>query len=526
MTKRRQSLEGTASITIMDAVTDPDIFGGWFRDRQSWAAWLCFLKCFFGLPLEDAELEIFRRCTGRDNPAEPGYFLATLVVGRRGGKSLIMALIAAYLRCFFDWSPFLTVNEKAHVVIVAADRRQASVIFKYLRGMIGIPLLAGMIERETLDTLELNNGVVIEIQTASWKTIRGRTVVVALCDEAAFRSDENSANPDSEIINALKPAMATIPMARMLIASSPYARKGVLWNDYDKHFGRNDSSTLVWQADTGTMNPSVPADFIAAAYEDDASASAAEYGAQFRTDVEMLFSREAIRAVTVPTRLELPPVSGVSFSAFTDPSGGSADSMTLAISHMEGDLAVLDCVREVKPPFSPEAVVEDFCALLKSYGISEVCGDRYAGQWPREQFSKRGIYYRTSEKTASDLFIEFLPMVNAGRVQLLDHKRGLAQLVALERRTSRTGKDTVSHPPTASAHDDVAVAIAGALVTSDQDSMFQSNSWNPWAYDEADLSPDQNFRAAQLAFETGHLTGRDLRWFKAEQQRRAKQVSR
>ena len=301
--KRTKCAKPEAPITIVDACMDPDIFGPWFKDRESWAAWFCFLKTIFGLPLDGAELEIFRRCTGRDSPGILGYLFATLVIGRRGGKSLIMALVAAFLGCFFDWSPFLTGGERATIVIVAADRKQAGVIFKYLRDMIGIPLLAGMIERETLDTIELNNSVTIEIQTASWKTIRGRTVAVALCDEAAFWQSDDSANPDTEIIAALKPAMATISAARMLIASSPYSRRGVLWNDYERHFGKDDSSTLVWQAPTTVMNPSVPETFITAAYEDDPASAAAEYGAQFRSDVEVLFNRDAINAVVISDRI-------------------------------------------------------------------------------------------------------------------------------------------------------------------------------------------------------------------------------
>jgi hypothetical protein len=354
-TTRAVKAEPKAPITIIQACQDPKVFGAWFEDEATWAAWFAFLKAMFGLNLNDAELAIFRQCTNRSAPVPGGYLDATLIIGRRGGKSLILALIAAYLACFFDWRPFLTGGEKGVLLIVAASRSQAAVIFKYLRGMLGIPLLSEMIERETLDTIELTNSITIEIQTASYKTIRGRTVVAALADELAFWSDDTSANPDTEIINALKPAMATIPKAMMLKASSPYARRGALWNDHRKHFGKNDSSVLVWQADTRTMNPSVPESFIAAAYEDDASAASAEYGATFRSDIESFIAREAVDACVVPGRFELPPRESVRYVAFVDAAGGSgADSMTMAVAHREGERAVLDFVRERTPPFSPE----------------------------------------------------------------------------------------------------------------------------------------------------------------------------
>src|SRR6185312_8850030 len=155
---------------------------------------------------------------------------------------------------------------------------------------------------------------------------------------------------------------------------------------FEKHYGQNGSATLVWQAPTAVMNPSVPQSIIDSAYEDDAIAAAAEYGGEFRSDVQVLFNRDAIKAVTVNGRLELRPAYSLNYSAFCDPSGGSADSMTFAIGHMEGETAVLDAVRECRPPFSPENVVDEFCTLLKSYRITTVTGDRYAGEWPREQF--------------------------------------------------------------------------------------------------------------------------------------------
>jgi hypothetical protein len=122
----------------------------------------------------------------------------------------------------------------------------------------------------------------------------------------------------------------------------------------------------------------------------------------------------------------------------------------------------LDLLRETKPPFSPEQVVTDYAALLRSYRIDEVTGDRYAGEWVREQFTKHGLTYTPSDRTKSELYRDLLPMLNSGTVDLLDHPRLLAQLSALERRTARGGRDAIDHAP--GQHDDVANAAAGALV--------------------------------------------------------------
>jgi hypothetical protein len=138
--------------------------------------------------------------------------------------------------------------------------------------------------------------------------------------------------------------------------------------------------------------------------------------------------------------------------------------MTLAVAHRERDgKAVLDCVREVKPPFSPETVVSEFARVLKSYGLTRATSDRYGGEWPREVFRKHGITVEPSERSKSEIYVEVLPLVNAKRSELLDHPKLAAQLCGLERRTGRgTGRDSIDHGP--GQHDDVANAAAGALV--------------------------------------------------------------
>jgi phage terminase large subunit-like protein len=83
-----------------------------------------------------------------------------------------------------------------------------------------------MIESETQEGVSLTNNVTIEVATASFRSVRGFTLVAALLDELAFWQSEDSANPDTEVLAAIRPGMATIPNAMLLAASSPYARRG------------------------------------------------------------------------------------------------------------------------------------------------------------------------------------------------------------------------------------------------------------------------------------------------------------
>jgi hypothetical protein len=156
----------------------------------------------------------------------------------------------------------------------------------------------------------------------------------------------------------------------------------------------------------------------------------------------------------------------ISYVAFVDPAGGSgSDSMTLAIAHKDpqSDCIVLDAIREVKPPFSPEDTVAEFVAVLNLYNVKAVTGDHWGGLFVRQPFEP--IRYTLSDLNKSAIYKESLALLNSRRAQLLHHPRFVAQLCSLERRTSRGGKDSIDHPP--GAHDDVCNAVMGALLFAD-----------------------------------------------------------
>jgi hypothetical protein len=458
-----------ASPTLPEALADPLLFGLHFRG-DSWEPWRVFLTALFGQPLSSGQLALFQRWTGRSLCPNAPFTEAALIVGRRGGKSRVLALVAVYLACFRDYRAHLAPGAVATIAVIAANRAQARSIFRYIAGLLkAVPMLARMIAEEGAEEVVLNNGVCIEITTASFRTTRGYSFAAVLCDEIAFwQSDETSANPDIEILRALRPGLASIPGSMILLASSPYAKRGELWNTYSRHYGKDGARVLVWKAPTEVMNARIDSAVIAEAYDADPEAARAEYGAEFRDDLADFVSPEAVAAVSIAGRYELPPAPGIVYSAFIDPSGGSSDAMALAVGHLSQDgIAVLDYLLEVRAPFDPDQAVAQCAAVLDRYDICVVRGDRYAGEWPKARFKERGILFEQSARSKSDLYADLLPLINAGRVELLDNRRLHAQLIGLERRTSRQGKDSIDHVP--GGHDDLANAIAGLLVGLDLD---------------------------------------------------------
>ena len=107
-------------------------------------------------------------------------------------------------------------------------------------------------------------------------------------------------------------------------------------------------------------------------------------------------------------------------------------------------------------------MVAEFADRLKCYRVAKIAGDRYAGEWVREPYRVRGISYQPSEDPKGVLYLNLLPLINSGKVKLLGNKRLVTQLIQLERRTTRAGRDSIDHAP--GGHDDVANAVAGALL--------------------------------------------------------------
>jgi len=302
--------------SIVDLMNDESTFGPFFRGK-SWDPWKAFLCLLFGLPTTAEQDAIIVEATRRSQFPADGFREIWLSIGRRGGKTLMSAFIAIYVSFFRDFREYLAPGEQPITMICAADTRQAKILLKYIKGFVrAIPVLQSMVVRDTLDGLELANGTALEVHPASLRA-RGYTACLIVNDELSYwQSDENSAEPDREILQSQRPCLASIPQSMMLNISSPYGRFGELYRAYQEHFGRDDSRALFWKAASRApnneevlqMNCSIPLEVVRQAYESDAASAASEYGGEFRSDLEKLFTTEQLDACTDYDRpLILPP---------------------------------------------------------------------------------------------------------------------------------------------------------------------------------------------------------------------------
>jgi hypothetical protein len=458
------------SLSIVAAMDDPKLFGPAFKG-SSWDAWRCVLRAAYALPMSASEHVFFRSVADRDPPKQRVREL-WCIVGRSGGKDSITSLIAAHSAALFDQQHRLRPGEKALVQCLACDRDQARIILDYTRAyFLELPLLKSLVKRETSDGLELTNKVDISIATNSFRSVRGRSLLVTVLDECAFYRDDRSVTPDEEVYAAVSPGLARLPGSMLVGISTPYSKRGLLYRKFRESYGKDDPDVLVIKAPSRTFNPTLPPHVVDAALATDPAKARAEWLAEWRDDVSGWAPRELIESAVDRGVMVRPPAPGRRYRAGVDTGGGIRDSFTCAISHAEqiklpdgthANVSVLDCIVEIKAPYSTDAATKTVCDTLKSYGITSVTADRYGANWTVEAFQRYGIKLEHSERDRSKIYADTLPLFTSGRVRLLDNTRLINQFAGLERQTFALGRERIDHAP--GGMDDLCNAAALSLV--------------------------------------------------------------
>jgi len=420
------------------------------------------LRTYYGLPLDETQLEIYRRACGRDAYVPQEQNEMDVIAGRRSGKT---GYIAAPIVCFEALRDHgLPRGERGYVLLIAPVIAQARIGFRFIRKyFLGSRTLSQYVFKIRGDEIELRNGVVIACVACSYVTVRGMTVVAAVCDEMAFwQHEEIAASPEEEVLEALRPAMATVKRAKLLKISTPFRKEGTLYRDFQR---RAELDYPVWQCSTAEMNPSIQTSVLAKERQRNLERFEREYNAQFTENIISWIAPEVLDACIVRGRTELPRVENVTYVAAVDPAFVRND-FALAILHRpaNGPLVVDRVERWAgtkKVPLGYEWVCEEILHIVKEYGIHRVLGDQYCAPVIQQHLQKLGISYKPftfGARTRADLFGNLKHALVQRKIELLDDPVLLHQLRALEEHAAAGGN--VDIRPSYNQKDDVAITVA------------------------------------------------------------------
>ena len=111
---------------------------------KSWRRWLVAFSIIFGQPIKPKYHKLITECTGR-NPhklSKRGYKNVLFLTGRRSGKSIMSAMMAAYIALFSGKEKKLKPGEIGLIPIIAPTQKQARIVKNYLRAIFDLtPML-------------------------------------------------------------------------------------------------------------------------------------------------------------------------------------------------------------------------------------------------------------------------------------------------------------------------------------------------------------------------------------------------
>jgi phage terminase large subunit-like protein len=197
--------------------------------------------------LDDDERSVFQALTNRER--EPGERVREfcVVAGRRTAKtSGLMSTAATYISGLVDFSDVLKPAETGTFLCLAQDQRTAKQVLDYVEDNFRrSKILKQRFVRRNSDAIELTNNITVEVRSANSARLRGLTYIGCSADELGhWFSDDTYANPDTAVLGAVRPAMLTTN-GMLFMASSPWGRRGVLWDTFNKNFGPKGKPSIL-----------------------------------------------------------------------------------------------------------------------------------------------------------------------------------------------------------------------------------------------------------------------------------------
>jgi hypothetical protein len=400
-----------------------------------------------------------------------GIRIAVLRLGRRSGKGRLAAVVATFEATVNAAAHLAAVppGERVAVVIVATNQKQAGIVHGYVRGFLRRPELAPLIARETANEIELTNGIVILSVPCHAASVRGLAIAVLILDEADhFTGVDGSPLDVAEVWDALAPATAQFPEARILVLSTPRSAGGWFADLCERAASGVDPGLRAWHATTAEMNPLISVSSLERQRLQDPDAFRREYEAEFDAGVGAVFDANLVRAAVRGGPEILTPRPENAYVIALDPAF-TGDTFAAIVGHRERERVVVDAVHgwhgTSSVPVRIDATLDQIADLARAYGGAPVVTDQYAAEPIRQGLAARGVIVRAKDwtnQTKVDAVAAVRRCLYAGHLELPPHATLVTELIGLEQRLLPSARP--SFRAGGGGHDDYASALL-ALVT-------------------------------------------------------------
>jgi hypothetical protein len=364
----------------------------------------------------------------------------TLVLrkGRRIGASTIVAprLIVAW--CLVV-PPRLRLppGETVEVAIVSIIRGEASNRI----AQIAAVLRALRIEHEAIgERIRIPSlRVLIRVYTRSWRSAVGPTIGLLWCDEVSrWESGDASANPAAEVMASVKPALAAIPDALIVLASSPWSVDDYHATQYDR--GETDEQCVAFLP-TWVARPELTEEETHR-LEPDARIWSREYAAVPGHTVSSALDADDVRAAfgtVLPTDVHERWLA-------IDASSLRGDAFAWALGHRSRRGLVIDEVggwedRDMQDQ-TYEGIVASLAERARAAGVRTVWGDQREGRGLESLFARRGLTFVAYDWTLPskhDAMLALRRLLRDRRIQICEHATLAEQMRTCKARLNPSG---------------------------------------------------------------------------------------
>lgn len=457
--KIKYSKKKLQDLNIIQFATDPDYLGLSFKERKPQEV---ILRVLYGLPLDKKQEAIFRILTKNKGKYIPGQVKdeAVLALGARAGKSLIASICALYEATRGEYEHYVIKGEYVYVVVIATREKQAIAIIQTncLRMLKNSPILKNLVLKSTELEITLKNHIKIISGPCNSTAMRGLPIAVLILDEIAFYRIEGP-KADETIFNSLRPRQAQFPGNKFFLISTAGAKQGLFFQFFNEGFKIQDRLTC--QASTSFVNPLIPKAFLEKERIRDISNYSREFLAEFSEKLESFFTFEMIEK---PFTLagDIPYKKGTRYNLAFDQSGLSGqDRFACAISHLEKEKVLIDCVRSWATK-DLDKILTEVKALAIEYHLKKCFVDKYAVGYVRNAFNKINIEIEIRPSLA-EVYVVLKSLIMQEKLEMPDRpdlRSGMKNTIAVYNKSNQL---SIFHERGPEGHADELDACASAI---------------------------------------------------------------